>query len=36
MTKAVNLATVGSNANSGGTLITSGTVNAGAENPLSG
>ena len=36
MTKAVNLATVGSNANSGGTLITSGTVNGGAANPLSG
>jgi len=34
MTQAVNLATVGSNANSGGTLITSGTVNAGGANPF--
>jgi len=34
MTKAVNLATVGSNANSGGTLITSGTaVNAATGSP---
>jgi len=36
MTEAVNLATVGSNATSTGTLITSGTVNGGAANPLSG
>jgi hypothetical protein len=36
MTKAVNLATVGSNANSGGTLITSGTaVNAATGSPTS-